>query len=163
MGRKIGWGQWWGAMLVLVAGIAVGAWREFAFINLNYQIDHLANHTPFSYAHSMVQRWTSGMDLGDLLALKWFLGLLATAVMAGLCIVLVRLLFGSWRSAPAILAAFAGFALLALLLHGLARWAAPFELVSVRVSHMLQYPVPLLFVLVAAWLPGKAQDQNPAP
>ncbi len=138
---------------VLVAGIAFGAWREFAFINLNYQIDHVEHHTTFSYAHSMVQGWTRGIGLDGLLVLKWSLTLLSMAVMAGLCILLARILFGSWRQAVPILAGFAGFALLSVAMHGLARWAPPFELVSVRLSHMLQYPVPLLFVLIAATLP----------
>lgn len=147
---------------VLAAGIAFGAWREFAFINLNYQIDHVEHHTAFSYAHSMVQGWTRGVGLEGLLVLKWSLALLSMAVMAGLCILLARILFGSWRQAVPILAGFAGFALLSLGMHGLARWAPPFELVSVRLSHMLQYPVPLLFMLIAATLPrdgGRAKRE----
>lgn len=152
-GRGIRWNRRLEAALVLVLGIAFGSWREFAFINLNYQIDHLQRHTPFSYAHSLVQGWTRGMDLSTLLALKWVLAFLSMVVMAGLCITLVRILFGNWRQAGPIIAGFAGFALLSLVLHMAARWAPPFELVSVRLSHMLQYPVPLLFVLIAATLP----------
>ncbi len=150
------------AAMVLMVGIAFGAWREFAFINLNYQIDHVAHHTPFSYAHSLVQGWTRGIGLDGLLALKWSLALLSMAVMAGLCILLARILFGSWRQALSILAGFTGFAVLSLAMHGLARWAPPFELVSVRLSHMLQYPVLLLFVLIAAALPrdGRKGEQE---
>lgn len=150
------------AAVVLLIGIAFGAWREFAFINLNYQIDHVAHHTAFSYAHSMVQGWTRGIDLEGLLLLKWSLALLSMGVMAGLCILLARILFGSWRQALPILAGFAGFALLALAMHGLARWAEPFELVSVRISHMLQYPVSLLFVLIASTLPRRARGEEAA-
>lgn len=143
------------AALVLVAGIAFGSWREFAFINLNYQIDHVQRRTPFSYAHSLVQGWTRGLDLQALLVLKWVLAVFSMAVVAGLCILLARILFGSWRQARAILLGFAAFALLSLAIHYLSRWASPFELVSVRLSHMLQYPVPLLFVLVAALVPTR--------
>lgn len=153
--RGIRWDRRLEAALVLVLGVIFGSWREFAFINLNYQIDHLARHTRFSYAHSMVQAWTTGMDLQALIVLKWVLALLSMVVIAGLCIVLVRVLFGSWRYTRPILLGFATFALLSLAMHFAARWAPPFELVSVRVSHMLQYPVPLLFVLVAALLPRK--------
>lgn len=149
------------AIVVLLAGISFGAWREFAFINLNYQIDHVANHTPFSYAHSLVQGWTRGIGLEGLLALKWSLALLSMIVMAGLCILLARVLFGSWQHALPILIGFTGFALLSLAMHGLARWAPPFELVSVRLSHMLQYPVCLLFVLIAATLPKGGQGVEP--
>jgi hypothetical protein len=149
--RGLRWDRRLETGLLLVAAIAFGSWREFAFINLNYQIDHVQHHTAFSYAHSMVQAWTRGMDLHTLLVLKWSLALLSMAVMAGLCVLLVRILFGTWRPAVPILMGFAAFALLSLAMHYLARFAAPFELVSVRVSHMLQYPVPLLFVLIAWW------------
>lgn len=144
---------------VLVAGIVLGACREFVFINLNYQIDHVEHHTSFSYAHSIVQGWTRGIGLDGLLVLKWSLTLLSMALMAGLCILLARILFGTWRQAIPILVGFGGFALLSVAMHGLARWAPPFELVSVRLSHMLQYPVTLLFVLIAATLP---RDRKPS-
>lgn len=147
----IHWGRRTETALVLTAAVVYGSWREFAFINLNYQIDHVAHHTPFSYAHSMVQGWTRGMDVQTLLAIKWGLAFLSMAVMAGLCVVLARILFGTWRHLRYILLGFGGFALLSLAMHFLARWAPPFELVSVRLSHMLQYPVPLLFLLIAAW------------
>lgn len=151
--RGIHWHRRLEVALVLVAGIMYGAWREFMFININYQIDHLARHTPFSYAHSMMQRWTQGMDLSAMVALKWSLGFFSMAVMAGLCMVLARILFNTWQQARWIALGFAGFALLSLGFHLLARWAPPFEEAAVRISHMLQYPVPLLFVLVAGLLP----------
>jgi len=160
MSRKgIRWDRRAEVALVLLAGVVFGACREFAFVNLNYQIDHLANATPFSYAHSLVQGWTAGWELRTLLGVKWSLALLSMAVMAGLCILLIRVLFGTWRYARPVLLAFAAFALLSLLMHFLADWAPPFELVSVRLSHMLQYPVPLLFVLLAATLPVERAPQ----
>lgn len=159
--RGIRWGRRLETALVLGAAVAFGSWREFAFINLNYQIDHVGSHTRFSYAHSLVQGWTRGMDLHDLLVLKWSLALASMVTMAAFTVVLVRILFGTWRHTRAILLGFLGFALLSLALHLLSRWAAPFELVSVRVSHMLQYPVPLLFVLIAAWGVPK-QVRSPA-
>ena len=63
--------------------------------------------------------------MDGLLALKWSLALLSMAVMAGLCILLARILIGSWRHALPILAGFTGFAVLSLAMHGLARWAPP--------------------------------------
>ena len=138
---------------ILLAGVALGALREFLFINLNYQIDHLARHTRFSYAHSQFIRWTAGMELPALIRMKWILGAGFTAVIMGLCILLARLVFGHWRQAIAIVWGFACFSILALVLHFAARWAAPLETISMHVSHMLQYPVALLFVLMAGWLP----------
>jgi hypothetical protein len=135
---------------LLLVGIVLGACREFLFINLNYQIDHVARHTRFSYAHSLFQGWTRGMDLGALTALKWALAFAFMVAMAGLCVLLARVLSGSWRHARAIVGGFVLFALLALALHGSARWLPRAETVSIQLSHMLQYPVVLLFVLLAA-------------
>ncbi len=159
--RGIRWDRRVEVGLVLVAGIAFGAWREFTFININYQLDHLARRTSFSYAHSMVQAWTAGLDLQGMLVVKWSLALLSMMLMAGLTILLARILFGTWKQALPILLGFAAFAVLSVLMHFLAYWAEPFELVSVRVSHMLQYPVPLVFVLIAATFPrsvGRSDD-----
>lgn len=154
----IRWDRRLEAGVVLVAGIAFGAWREFAFINLNYQIDHLARHTRFSYAHSLVQGWTNGWDLATLLHVKWGLALFSMLVVALLCILLARILFGSWCHRNMILAGFAAFAAFSLLMHFLSPWAPPLELVSVRISHMLQYPVPLVFVLIGALAKSDATD-----
>lgn len=145
---------------ILIVGIALGALREFLFINLNYQIDHLARHTRFSYAHSMFIRWTASMEFPGLIRLKWIMGAAFTGVILGLCLLLARLVFGHWRHARGIVWGFFGFTLLALALHFAARWAAPLETISVHVSHMLQYPVALLFVLMAGWLPRRTSDQD---
>ncbi|MCB0774135.1 MAG: hypothetical protein KDB93_12265, partial [Flavobacteriales bacterium] len=132
--------------------------------NLNYQIDHVQRHTPFSYAHSMVQRWIGGWDLTALVTLKWTLAFLSMAIIAGLCILLARILYGHWRHARWVLAGFAGFAGLSLAMHLLARWVPALELVAVGLSHMLQYPVPLVFILVGTmspWVHGhEGQDRR---
>ena len=146
---------------ILSIGVALGALREFLFINLNYQIDHLARHTRFSYAHSRFIHWTKSLALPDLMLLKWLLGAAFTAVIAVLCILLSRVVFGSWAHTRGILLGFLGFVVLALLLHAGARWSAPLEMISVHVSHMLQYPVALLFVLFAGWLPRKPAGEAP--
>ncbi|MBK8582820.1 MAG: hypothetical protein LKM36_06745 [Flavobacteriales bacterium] len=148
---------------ILLVGISLGALREFLFINLNYQIDHLARHTRFSYAHSQFIRWTSGMELSELLRLKWLLGAAFTAVIMGLCILLARSVFRHWGYSRGIVLGFAGFIVLALLLHFAAQWAAPLETISVHVSHMLQYPVALLFVLMAGWLPRTTTETEDRP
>lgn len=142
--------------LLIGLGVALGAGREFLFLNLNYQIDHLARATRFSYAHSLFQRWTAGMGLEALYTLKWILALAFMVAMAGLCVVLARVLFGSWKLLWPIAIGFLLFAVLALALHVSARWAPPLEMVSIHLSHMLQYPVALLFILLASWMPRPA-------
>lgn len=149
----IRWDRRMEAALVLLAGVLYGSWREFTFINLNYQIDHVMRGTPFSYAHSMVRRWIGDWDLSALLTLKWGLAFLSMAVICGLCVLLARILFGHWHQAKWIAAGFAGFAVLSILLHVLARWVPQLDEVAIGLSHMLQYPVPLVFVLIAAMLP----------
>lgn len=153
MTRGIRWDRRAEVALIFLAGILYGSWREFTFINLNYQIDHVARDTPFSYAHSMVRGWIGDWGLSALLALKWSLAFLSMGVICGLCIVLARVLWGHWRQAKWIAAGFAAFALFSLLMHFLARQVPALEEVAIGLSHMLQYPVPLVFVLIASLLP----------
>lgn len=145
-------------LLLLGTGIALGALREFLFLNLNYQIDHVARRTAFSYAHSLFREWAAGIDLHGLTVMKWTLAALFIAAVCGLTVLLARVCFGSYRHAKAILLGTFAFAVLALVLHVLAHRVPGLERVSVQVLHMLQYPVPLLFVLLVA-LGGRRQEQ----
>lgn len=147
--KRYRWPELVAIAAIAAAGIAMGAMREFLFINLNYQLDHLLRHTRFSYAHSMFIRWSAKMDAMDLFRLKWGLVAVFTAYFAVSCVLLARVAGGTWAYTRGLLAGFGGFALLALLLHLAARWAPGLETVAVHVSHMLQYPVCLLFVLFA--------------
>jgi len=148
------WGMRAQAILLLLMGVVLGACREFLFINLNYQIDHTARHTRFSYAHSLFQGWTGSMDLGGLLRLKWLLALSFILIMASLSVLMSRVLFDTWRHTRPLAFGFVLFAIVSLAFHALARWHPDFEMVSIQLSHMLQYPVVLLFLLLAAGLPG---------
>jgi hypothetical protein len=152
--KGIRWGRRTEAGLLLLIGIVLGACREFLFINLNYQIDHVARHTRFSYAHSLFQGWTRGMGLGVLLTLKWVLALAFILAMLALSVVMSRVLFHTWRHTRPLVIGFAAFAIVSVALHALAYWRPDFEMVSIHLSHMLQYPVVLLFLLLAAGLPG---------
>ena len=144
--------------LFALAGIALGALREFLFVNLNYQLDHVERATEFSYAHSIFQRWTMGWDLNDLTRLKWTLALLFIAVMLGLALLLARLLTGDHRYTPGIVLGYLSAGAVALLFHALARTTPAFEGTSVKVLHMLQYPVVLFFVW-AAWTLRRLEEK----
>jgi hypothetical protein len=145
---------------IALAGIGMGGVREFLFINLNYQLDHLLRHTRFSYAHSLFIRWSAGLDASDLLRLKWGLVAVFMAYFAVSCVLLARVASRTWAHTRGILAGFVGFAALALLLHAGARWAPGLWPVAVQVSHMLQYPVCLLFVFFAVHLGHRAGPQE---
>ena len=82
---------------ILIVGIALGALREFLFINLNYQIDHLARHTRFSYAHSLFIHWTTSMELPGLIRLKWIMGAAFTGVLIKNSIAISMDGRGAWR------------------------------------------------------------------
>lgn len=136
------------AGLLVAVGVLLGALREFLFLNLNYQIDHLRRATPYSYAHSLFQGWTAGADLGDLLLLKWALAGAFVAVMLVLAVALARILTGHHGHRTAIVGGTALAAALALLLHLAARALPPLEAVAVKLLHALQYPVLLLVLLL---------------
>lgn len=139
---------------ILVAGILCGAVRDFLFINLNYQIDHVQRATPGSFAHSRFQAWVQGWDLSDLVRLKWALAGGFVLCTWGLCLLLLVNAQATARLAKPVTAIFLGIGLAALFAHVLARWL-PVEEASVNLLHAIQYPVLLLVLQVAlVFFPG---------
>ncbi len=145
----------WAGMAVLVGlGIGLGSLREFVFINLNYELSHAAGQTPWSYAHSAVQRALEGWSLPALLRLKWTLALGFVLAMGALTFLMGRLLYGH-RLDRTIVVGFAGIGTLALVLHGLSGWLPFTASAGVKLLHILQYPMPLVLLGVARFLPGE--------
>ncbi|MBK9418546.1 MAG: hypothetical protein IPO05_12550 [Flavobacteriales bacterium] len=134
-------------VFLIPVSLLLGAAREFLFLNLNYQIDHLARRSAFSYAHSVFQRWTGGMDLDALLRWKWGLAVAFIAAMWTLAILTARVLVGDHRYLRVITLLFLAVAGLALMLHLTA--VPALEAVSVKLLHALQYPVVLVVLWVA--------------
>ena len=133
----------WGVAALVALAVGSGALREFLFVNLNYQLDHVARGTPFSYAHSLLQGWTQGIGTTGLTALKWAASFFFILLMTGLSVVAARLLFGDHRYLRLIAVAVCCVALLALLLHALS-----LEMAAVKLLHALQYPVILLALVL---------------
>lgn len=145
----------WGIVLIILAGVALGALREFLFVNLNYQIAFATRVNEVSYAHSAFQRWVDGWDAGALFEAKWTLALAFMSAMLGLSLLLARRLSLPPRSRMIIAGSYVAIAAASLALHLAASWAgraAALELVSVKLAHLLQYPVVLLFILLASGL-----------
>ena len=142
-------------LALLLVGVLLGAAREFLFLNLNYQIDHKAHGRPFSYAHSLFQAWTAGMDLASLVRLKWVLAMVFIAAMWSLATIMARVMVGDHRYLRLIAALFLSAAGLALVLHLTGMPAL--EAVSIKLLHALQYPVVLLVVGVALRLQRRPQ------
>ena len=148
------------AAAILLVGILLGASRDFLFINLNYQIDHVRRATAGSFAHSRFQAWVQGWDLSDLVRLKWVLAGAFIVCMWGLSLGLLRNANAMVRLARPVSLIFGGVALTALLMHGLARWL-PLEEASVNLLHAIQYPVLLLVLQVALVLfPGVPSERT---
>jgi hypothetical protein len=137
---------------ILAVSVVLGSLREFLFINLNYEIDRVAHHREVAYAHSRFRAWVQGWDLSGLVRLKWGMSLAFIVAMLLLCIALMRLVQGSFRSAPILGLGFAAVGTVALLFHGLSGLMPAFEVVAVKLLHMLQYPVVLIFLWAAEML-----------
>lgn len=146
--------RWLGAAVLLGLGIGLGSLREFVFINLNYEVSHAAGHTAWSYAHSAVQRALEGWSLPALLRLKWVLAAVFVLAMGALTFALGRLLFGR-RLDRTIVVGYGAIAALALLLHLLSSWMPFTASAGVKLLHLLQYPMPLLVLVVARFMPGE--------
>jgi len=141
--------------LLMLAAVLLGAVREFLFINLNYQLDALTYQRPVSYAHSLFRGWTDGMDLSALVMLKWALALLFIGIMLLLSVAVARIVFGDHRYRVALVAGFVLIGSVALALHAFSGGVPALYGVSVKLLHLLQYPVVLFFIWAASLLPAR--------
>jgi len=137
---------------ILICGILIGAAREFMFLNLNYQIDFVANKRADNYAHSMFQSWVDGANLSSLIFLKWALGFAFAGSMCLLSILLLRRSFGDHRYAKHTVIGFILLGLIATIFHSLSLKVPAFEGVSIKLLHLIQYPALLFFVWAGAGL-----------
>lgn len=145
-----------GIFAILIGAVVLGALREFLFLNLNYEIDHMENHRAVSYAHSMFRAAVDGFSLRTLLGLKWALAVFFIGLTLGLSILLARILFGDQRYRNLLVIGFLVIGAIAFLLHACASIHPAFDLVSVKLLHMLQFPIVLFFLWAAALLQRKA-------
>jgi hypothetical protein len=137
---------------ILLCAVILGALREFLFLNLNYQIDFVAHDRAFSYAHSAFQEVVGGWSLRALVLLKWIAAMVCIASLLALSVGLSRQLFGDHRYRAILVVGFVAIASLALVLHLLGNTLPAAEAVSVKLLHLLQYPVVLFFLWAAAAL-----------
>jgi len=150
---------WLGVAALLGLGIALGSLREFVFINLNYELSAASGQTPWSYAHSAVQRALEGWTVPQMLRLKWVLAMAFVATMGTLTFATGRLLFGR-RLDRVIGLGYGLIALLALLLHVAAHWLPFTASAGVKLLHLLQYPMPIVVLVVARFLPGEVKGDG---
>lgn len=137
---------------ILILGILLGALREFMILNLNYQIDFVGNHRVDNYAHSLFQGWVNGWNISHLIVLKWLMAIAFAGAMCTLCILLLRSLFGDHRYVKFVLIGFATMGITATAFHFLSTMIPALEGVSIKLLHMIQYPVLLFFVWAGAGL-----------
>ncbi len=142
-------------LLLLAAAVGIGAVREFLTVNLNYQLDFVANERAFSYAHSSFRAWSNGWSLPALNALKWALALLFILINLGLAVLLARIRFGDHRYRMALLFGFSIVGAMALLAHWAAASVTGMATLSIKLLHALQYPVVLLLIWAASWIPRR--------
>mgnify|MGYP001009917820 FL=1 len=140
--------------VLLGLAIALSSVREFCFHNLNYQLSFAAGQTDRSYAHSLVRHQLEGWGLPALLRLKWMLALGFVALMGLLTFLTGRALFGK-RLDRVILLGYLLMGAAALLLHVSAHWLPFTASAGVKLLHVLQYPMPLVFLIIASFLPGQ--------
>lgn len=140
---------------IVLAALAVAVFRDFLFVNLNYQLDFAEHARPASYAHSRFQAWVSGWEASSLHLLKWSLAVAFIGINLAFSIAMSRVRFGDHRYRVAITVGslLVGFA--ALSAHFLARYIVGFEMLSIKLLHTLQYPVVLLLIWAASWLPRR--------
>ncbi len=135
---------------IIFAATLLGAFRDYLFVNLNYQIDALANHRKVSYAHSDFRAAVAGLDADALTVVKWGSAALFILVMLLAAILLSRVLIGDQRYRRPIVIATLAVAAVSLACHFMSAWSPALEGLSIALSHAIQYPVPLLFIYAAS-------------
>jgi len=145
-------GRWIVIFSILICGILLGAAREFMFLNLNYQIDFVANNRADNYAHSLFQNWVDGASLFNLVFIKWILAFAFAGSMCTLSIILLLKLFGDHRYTKFVVIGFILLGLLAMVLHFLSASIPALTGVSIKLLHLIQYPVLLFFIWAGAGL-----------
>ena len=140
------------AMLLIGAAIAIGAFRDFVFVNLNYHLDFLEHARRISYAHSLFRTWVGEIDAHGLRLLKWLFALCFILCNLALAIGLSRVRFGDHRYRAPIAIGFGLVALIAGVSNVLGAWLPIFSVLGVKLLHLLQYPVVLLLIWAAGWL-----------
>jgi hypothetical protein len=140
------------SILCLALATAVGAAREFLFVNLNYQIDFLAQARDRNYAHSQFRRWVGEMSLNEAVLAKWLLAAAFMAIILLLTLAMARIRFGDHRYDRRILITFVVLGSLAIFGHLVAPVFAPMRPISIAILHGLQYPVPVLLAWVVSWV-----------
>lgn len=139
-------------LLLVLFSIMLGGVREFIFVNLNYEIDHLANHRAFSYAHSAFSAAVKGWDLDGLVRLKWSFSGVFILLHLAVSVALGRVLFGDHRLRKPLLVGTTALCIAALVFFAANALHPAFGALAVKLLHMLQYPVALLFLLIASTL-----------
>jgi len=135
---------------LVVIGAILGALREFLFVNLNYQIDHVSRETEFSYAHSRFQSWVDGWGLDSLVFSKWVLTILLAGVVLWMTLSVARILFKSMQYHKLIIGGYVLVGISALFLHLLSSAHPGFRLASVQLLHALQFPVIMVILILAS-------------
>jgi len=144
---------------LLAAGAVVGIAREFLFVNLNYQIDHLARASAFSYAHSAFQSWMHGVDHPGLVAIKWMLSAVFVLVNLALSAAMCRIRFANARLARLVAMLYMVLAFLAIALHFLSTGSGWLQAASVQLAHVIQYPIPMLILWAVSLRFGPDADR----
>lgn len=132
---------------MVIIGIALGALREFIFVNLNYWIDHVARSTEHLYAHSYFD-FLHGTSLGSLKAMKWTIAVLLIILMFVLTSLFLELFFQRREVRKWVVICFGGalsFSAIFYILHLILAPETAMLSISVKAFHALQYP---FFVLV---------------
>lgn len=142
-------------LAIIAVALSLAAFRDYLFVNLNYQIDALGHERAVSYAHSRFRAWVEGMELSDLTRLKWLLALAFASINLVFAVTMSRIRFGDHRHRAAIIVAFLLVGGIALLTHALSANVPGLAMISIKLLHALQYPVVLLLIWAASWLPGR--------
>jgi len=148
--RKIVSGIFW-----LIVIVALGFYRDFIFININYIIDRLYYNQEVKHYHSFYN-FLEPLDVKGLMTLKWILTFVFTLINLSLSVIILKRLFKD-PSMPLKLL-YLGYAVLFIiaglfyLFGNLSGFSNLGYTLSRRFMGLIQSPVPLMVVAAAHML-----------
>lgn len=89
-------------ILIWLLHIPLYVLRDFAFVNINYQVGFLSASKDskfelYNYTHSYIEPLLSGFSINELYQLKWVLTFVFSGLFALLSLLLLRTLFSTFK------------------------------------------------------------------
>ena len=145
----------WPSLAIVALAAALATVRDFLFVNLNSELHFRQHRKALNYAHSQFKAWAQAWSTTELCSLKWVLAFCFIGFNLLLAIALARVRFGDHRYRMAVILGFVLLGAAAFSAQLVSPYLTGFGTLATKLLHALQYPVLLLVIWAASWIPRR--------